>query len=1631
MPGLDVGRIFATLGGDYESRGFDMFGRAIEDSRRKAAKPVTAKGEMDVDKSGFREFDRDLSEARRKAAKPVKAKAEVDVDDSGFRRFEQGAARAASSARGMNLNILGLSGRVQSLAKIAGAAAIPLTQLAASLTAAAGGAAALGAGFAAAMAPVGAIAAATASRFGLVSEAYKAMDKASSGAGSDAASKLNAQKSAAEGVRTAQQALASSQRGVTRAQEDLTAARKDATEQLADMRREVKRAALDEESAVLSVKEARAALREAEQDPGASLLDIERAQLNLRQAKQDLSDTRAEGAQLKRENAQAQRGGVEGAPGVVEARRGLAEANRQVAESARQVKLAQEDMATAAASTSAGADAAAAAMAKLTRAERQMVTSMARMRDAIRKGLGGGTENVFEGLNRSIAKLAPAIERQRPVFTRIGAEIEKSLGRATKVITGPEFTRSFSEFGRSGARMLRPLTSIGLDLFRVFTRVARQALPFVEKGLKGIADATGGLRSSTRDSDKLAGTVRRLVGHFNDWMDLLKATGRLIANVFGGTEDDGQKLVRTLTRIVNAMNRFVTAFREGDGTAGDLKDSLQFLWDIVTAVLGVTGRLTRAIAGNEKAMNLLIDAVTAGYIAYRIYRLAVLVSSAAMAAQRVIVTLLTVGYRAYRAAIVAAGIAARGFAIIMRVVNTVMRLNPIGLVITALVLLGAALVTAYKKSETFRDIVDKAFTAVKDAAGEVVNAYLGLVSGFIQGLEKMLGALPDKLVPDSWVKGLKDARKGIDDMRETARKWGDDDDAQRAARKHKEAMEDMRDQNKKTAKSWDDLRKSGKTDMDSIRKNVKSNTDRIKKAMDEDSTEGRKALAKNFRTARTAIRKSMQEGETSTKEGMKEIRELLAKELQATYGISIKAARHQVTKARVTAATGGSPANASTDPNQRGGRVKRLFAGGWIGGRGMVSDDVVPIAPNAIAAYGEYFAKGPGGGAVINRHQAPIVEALLGRPLDALPRGNSLPYIERAMGGPGGLDALFASVTRPHMFQAGGMVPIPGQPGEFIHSSILPDVMMLIRQYKLKISDGYSLDPVHTANGEHPKGLAIDAGPDPSKGGTWGLVDRLAAWAEPGGRPRHPFRWVGYNGDVNHGTGNHIHLSWLAGANIRGAPTTVASLPRQVVHGGGLYGQIVQGAADQARAGANRLLNAAYAAGSGTEAGGTSAGSLSVAEMAALWKRVNPGNGNPRLMGAIGMAESTGNPQAVGPSTSGGRARGLWQIMWPLHQASFPNRNPFNTTDNAYMAGSLLKSQGLGAWEAYTRGLHSKYLGPGGRFNGGGRTSPASGRSRKKSTRKPPNPATAAGRVAIGARLQGTQNDRVQQFDDVVAEIEVLDRRYVIADRKYDMSTEELVDEESGAVNVAAVKKRAKELTELLRIRQKIVDKYRRARDIIFRVRKSYREMIGKMQRALRATAKTKKKKRAGYKSLIDMYKRRVAEWGTKLTDANLDLAESRLDRDEIKQERAEVYGTAPTPKEPDPGDGGDGGDEGGGGEGGGEGGPTETLVPPTPEQIAQEAAAQLATFQESRRQTFATYGANAVAAGQSPFASPTAQAAGLRYFGAMGVAEAPGTAYEAGGGGVVVTNNYQAPPPDPHTWSQGLAWELRTAFGS
>lgn len=74
----------------------------------------------------------------------------------------------------------------------------------------------------------------------------------------------------------------------------------------------------------------------------------------------------------------------------------------------------------------------------------------------------------------------------------------------------------------------------------------------------------------------------------------------------------------------------------------------------------------------------------------------------------------------------AARIATTAWAVAQRILNLAMKANPIGIVITIVMLLVAAIITAYQRSETFHRIVQGVWSAVKTGVTAAVNAVIAV-----------------------------------------------------------------------------------------------------------------------------------------------------------------------------------------------------------------------------------------------------------------------------------------------------------------------------------------------------------------------------------------------------------------------------------------------------------------------------------------------------------------------------------------------------------------------------------------------------------------------------------------------------------------------------------------------------------------------------------------------------------------------------------------------------------------------------------------------------------------------------------------------------------------------------------------
>lgn len=295
-----------------------------------------------------------------------------------------------------------------------------------------------------------------------------------------------------------------------------------------------------------------------------------------------------------------------------------------------------------------------------------------------------------------------------------------------------EYPRYFKEAGLSAE-----------DFIAITTNAAQQGV-FSDKGVDVIkegnlriremttatADALNGIGISAEkvQADLQAGSIttfdvmQMVAAKLNELPASSAAVGTAIADIFGDPgEDAGLEYIKTLANI-QLNTDAVKAATQGTAEQQErqiqmqesLKNGLSGLIDLSAIYTDVKPYvdLTAQIGMAAMGIGGLIKTVKAMNVQQAILKTRIV----AVAAAQKMVTIATTAWTA-----------------IQKVLNLVLTANPIGLIITAIGALVAALIAAYKNCEGFRKIVDKVWEAIKPLANAIMN---GLAKAFEWLVEK-------------------------------------------------------------------------------------------------------------------------------------------------------------------------------------------------------------------------------------------------------------------------------------------------------------------------------------------------------------------------------------------------------------------------------------------------------------------------------------------------------------------------------------------------------------------------------------------------------------------------------------------------------------------------------------------------------------------------------------------------------------------------------------------------------------------------------------------------------------------------------------------------------------------------------
>lgn len=546
----------------------------------------------------------------------------------------------------------------------------------------------------------------------------------------------------------AEENLAKAQRESLQAQQDLLLARKDAAQQLEDLDTRVKDGALAQRQGVLDVTSAQDALNQTLKDPTATDAQRAQAQLTYDAAVQHLAELQAQNQRLAEQQAAAAKAGVDGAAQVVAAQ-------QQVADSATAVKDAQAASADAAAAVAqAQVDAAGRVRLAQQGLVQAQVDGAARVRDAqqaVTDAQNAGAAQV----TKAQQGVADAVRAQATQQAQAAASIAGSQRQVQDALEA--VAKASVETGTAGLTAVEKLQA-KLD------RLSPTALAFAEFLNGPVRGAVNGLKATAQENllpglqsgleallplmpsvNQLVGTLASSMGtlfreagqalgspfwqQFFAYMNatagpIITGIGHVIGNLaqgFAGLLMAFQPVADQVGRGILGLAQRFAAFGVGAGGSSSFQSFINYLQTEGPVVARFFGDLTVLVGKLIQALAPL-GAVVLGALAGIVGFLSRLDPGALLAIGEAAAGL----FLAFKVGLIALKVSLLDTATATAILNAVMEANPFGLLVIAIAALVAAFIYAYKNSETFRDIVNGVFSAMKRVA---VDALDGIVKG--------------------------------------------------------------------------------------------------------------------------------------------------------------------------------------------------------------------------------------------------------------------------------------------------------------------------------------------------------------------------------------------------------------------------------------------------------------------------------------------------------------------------------------------------------------------------------------------------------------------------------------------------------------------------------------------------------------------------------------------------------------------------------------------------------------------------------------------------------------------------------------------------------------------------------------
>lgn len=324
---------------------------------------------------------------------------------------------------------------------------------------------------------------------------------------------------------------------------------------------------------------------------------------------------------------------------------------------------------------------------------------------------------LFPGVTDGLRSAMGSFGSVKKVVGETATELGGVAERAGELVGSSAFGKDIETIGGRNAKVLGTLGDAAISLVDALRNILVEAGPLTQwlaDTVKGWSDNAAAAAKAGRENGKLA-------DFFDKTRERAELLGSIIGNLAGGLFGMGKASDRAGASMLKDFDGLTERFADWANSVKGRNEIAAFM-----------DRVRDAMKAIGPALGALLKAF--GDFAVNVLPAYARVMQTLAPVMDELVTIFIAWKIAATGAAIATGLwtaATKIQAGAQWLLNAAMAANPIVLVVLAVAALVAAFVIAYKESETFRKIVDKAWGAIKDAAEAAWAVIKGIFAGII------------------------------------------------------------------------------------------------------------------------------------------------------------------------------------------------------------------------------------------------------------------------------------------------------------------------------------------------------------------------------------------------------------------------------------------------------------------------------------------------------------------------------------------------------------------------------------------------------------------------------------------------------------------------------------------------------------------------------------------------------------------------------------------------------------------------------------------------------------------------------------------------------------------------------------